>query len=57
MNTATPVNGLNQIVTVGGAATTHDARGNLTFDPAGARTSGYNSLNQLPRGARDLCLR
>ncbi len=42
---ASPVNGLNQLTNIGAAATTHDARGNLTFD--GAKTFGYTAENRL----------
>lgn len=38
-------NGQNEMVTAGGAAVTHDARGNLTGD--GAATYGFDVLNRL----------
>jgi YD repeat-containing protein len=41
-------NGLNQLVNQGGAALSHDARGNSTFD--GARSFGYTAENRLVNG-------
>jgi RHS repeat-associated protein len=46
--TATP-NGLNQLSQVNGAATTQDARGNMTND--GAATYAYRSDNAMTNGA------
>ena len=43
--TNSTANGLNQLVTVGPATITHDAKGNLTGD--GIRTFGYSSENLL----------
>nr|WP_292263187.1 hypothetical protein [Brevundimonas sp.] len=42
------VNGLNQYVTVGGAAFTHDANGNMTSDGSG--TYVYDVENRLVTG-------
>lgn len=43
--TASTVNGLNQLLTTGGATPTYDGRGNMTSD--GTKTYGYNLENQL----------
>ncbi len=48
---ASVANGLNQLTSVGGAATAHDARGNLTFDPATGKTYSYSSENLLRTSA------
>ena len=40
-------NGLNQLTSIGGSATSHDARGNLTSDPTSGKTYGYSSENLL----------
>ena len=40
-------NGLNQLSTVGGVAATHDARGNLTSDPASGNSYAYSRENLL----------
>jgi RHS repeat-associated protein len=40
-------NGLNQLTSIGGGATAHDARGNLTSDPTTGKTYGYSSENLL----------
>ena len=45
--TASVANGLNQLTSIGGAATVHDARGNLTSDPTSGRTFTYSSENLL----------
>jgi RHS repeat-associated protein len=45
--TATTTNGLNQLLTVGGAAASHDGDGNLTTDPTTGRTFAYDSENKL----------
>ena len=46
-STAGVANGLNQLTSIGGAATTHDAKGNLTTDPTTGKTYGYSSENLL----------
>src|SRR5206468_2644136 len=46
-STATVTNGLNELVTVGGTAAAYDSKGNLTTDPATAKTYGYSSENLL----------
>ena len=46
-STASVANGLNQLTNVGGSATSHDARGNLTSDPTTGKTYGYSSENLL----------
>ena len=46
-STASAVNGLNQLTSIGGAATAHDARGNLTTDPTSGKTYSYSSENLL----------
>ena len=46
-STDTVTNGLNQLATVGGVAATHDARGNLTLDPASGNSYAYSSENLL----------
>ncbi len=43
--TASTVNGLNQLLSHGGATITHDARGNMTSD--GVKTYGYSAENML----------
>jgi hypothetical protein len=40
-------NGLNQLTSIGGSASAHDARGNLTSDPSTGKTYGYSSENLL----------
>jgi RHS repeat-associated protein len=45
-STASTANGLNQLASIGGASTSHDARGNMTADGLG-RTFGYSSENLL----------
>jgi RHS repeat-associated protein len=45
---ATPPDRLNQLASVGGAAATHDPRGNMTND--GTRTFAYDSENRLITG-------
>jgi RHS repeat-associated protein len=44
--TASTANGLNQLATIGGTTTAHDARGNMTADGLG-KTFGYSSENLL----------
>ncbi|HEX8584783.1 MAG TPA: RHS repeat-associated core domain-containing protein [Allosphingosinicella sp.] len=44
--TASTANGLNQLATIGGTNTAHDARGNMTADGLG-KTFGYSSENLL----------
>jgi RHS repeat-associated protein len=46
---ATPPDRLNQLASVGAAATTHDPRGNMTSD--GTRTFAYDSQNRLITGS------
>jgi RHS repeat-associated protein len=46
-NIASVPNGLNQLTSIGGVATTHDGRGNLTGDPTSGKTYGYSSENML----------
>ena len=46
-STASVSNGLNQLASIGGSATAHDARGNLTSDPSAGKTYGYSSENRL----------
>ncbi len=46
-STATVANGLNQLTSVGGSATAHDARGNLTTDPTTGKSYTYSSENLL----------
>jgi RHS repeat-associated protein len=45
VNRSYTINGLNQVATVGGVATAHDARGNLTGD--GATSYSYDPDNRL----------
>jgi RHS repeat-associated protein len=40
-------NGLNQLTSIGGAATAHDANGNVTTDPTSGKTYTYSSENLL----------
>jgi RHS repeat-associated protein len=40
-------NGLNQLTSIGGFATAHDARGNLTLDPTTGKAYTYSSENLL----------
>jgi len=49
-----PVNGLNQAVSVNGAATSHDTRGNMISD--GAATYGYTSDNLMTTGPGGILL-
>lgn len=46
-STASVANGLNQLAAVGGAATAHDTRGNLTLDPTSGKSYGYTAENML----------
>ncbi len=46
-STVSLANGLNQQAWIGGATTTHDARGNLIADPTTGKAYGYNSENLL----------
>lgn len=46
-STASPANGLNQLISVGGVAATYDAKGNMTADPASGLNYTYDSQNQL----------
>lgn len=46
-STASATNGLNQLSTIGGAATAHDARGNFTTDPTTGKAFTYSSENLL----------
>jgi len=46
-STAGVANGLNQLTSIGGSATTHDTKGNLTTDPTTGKTYGYSSENLL----------
>lgn len=46
-STASVANGLNQVTAIGGSATSHDARGNLTSDPTTGKTYGFSSENLL----------
>ncbi len=46
-STASSANGLNQVAVHGGVAVGHDAKGNLTSDPAIGKTYGYSSENLL----------
>lgn len=46
-STAYTQNGLNQQVTVGGAAASWDSNGNLTSEPQSGRSYGYSSENLL----------
>lgn len=55
-STAGVANGLNQLTTIGGAATAHDARGNLTSDPTTGKTYGYSSENMLTTGSGGVTL-
>jgi RHS repeat-associated protein len=47
INQATVTNGLNELSTVGGTSASNDANGNLTSDPATAKTYAYDSENKL----------
>ncbi|HEV2748267.1 MAG TPA: hypothetical protein VGW34_13325 [Allosphingosinicella sp.] len=53
-STAYETGGLNQLLSVGAAAVTHDGRGNLTSD--GTRTFGYSSENLLTSGPNNASL-
>lgn len=46
-STAFTQNGLNQQITIGGAAATWDSKGNLTTEPQTSKTYGYSSENLL----------
>jgi len=46
-STAYGSDGLNRVTSVGGSATSHDARGNLTFEPQTNKTYAYSSENLL----------
>src|SRR5206468_488251 len=46
-STASVANGLNELTSVGGSATAHDTKGNLTTDPTTGKTYGYSSENLL----------
>ena len=46
-NTSSVANGRNQLTSIGGVATAHDGRGNLTTDPTTAKTYGFASENML----------
>lgn len=47
-STLSTVNGLNQLASIGGSATPHDDRGNLSTDPIASKTyTYYPSNNQL----------
>lgn len=46
-STAYVSNGLNQLTSIGGAAASWDARGNLIGEPQSGRTYGYSSENRL----------
>ena len=46
-STASVANGLNQLATIGGAATAHDTKGNLTTDPTTGKGYTYSSENLL----------
>jgi RHS repeat-associated protein len=45
--TAGIANGLNQLTSIGGVATAHDTKGNLTSDPASGKNYTYSSENLL----------
>ena len=45
--TAGVPNGLNQLTSIGGTATSHDALGNLTLDPMTGKSFTYDSQSQL----------
>ena len=40
-------NGLNQLTSIGGGATNHDALGNLTLDPMTGKSFIYDSQSRL----------
>jgi YD repeat-containing protein len=44
---SSPANGLNQLTSYGGAGISHDARGNVTYDPTNGQGYGYSSENLL----------
>jgi RHS repeat-associated protein len=44
---SSPANGLNQLTSHNGGAVTHDAKGNVTYDPTTGYTHGYSSENLL----------
>lgn len=46
-STVSVANGLNQLGSIGGAATAHDSKGNVTTDPTTGKTYGYSSENLL----------
>ena len=46
-STASVANGLNQLATIGGAATAHDTKGNLTTDPTNGKSYSYSSENLM----------
>lgn len=46
-STASVANGLNQLTSIGGTASTHDSKGNLTTDPTNGKTYSYSSENLL----------
>ena len=54
-STATVVNGLNQLVTVGSNVATYDAKGNLTADPITGQSFSYGPQNEF-RGNSSLSL-
>lgn len=46
-STASVANGLNQLTSIGGGATAHDSKGNLTTDPTTGKSFTYSSENLL----------
>ena len=50
-STSSVTNGLNQLTSIGGASTAHDARGNLTTDPTTGKVYVYSSENLLISGS------
>ncbi|MDQ3520086.1 MAG: polymorphic toxin-type HINT domain-containing protein [Gemmatimonadota bacterium] len=55
-STASVANGLNQVTSIGGGATAHDARGNLATDPTTGKTYGYSSENLLTSASGGMTL-
>jgi RHS repeat-associated protein len=44
---SSPTNGLNQLTSHNGGSVTHDAKGNITYDPTNGQGYGYSSENLL----------
>jgi RHS repeat-associated protein len=55
-STASVANGLNQLSSIGGTATAHDTKGNLTTDPTTGKTYDYSSENLLTSASGGVAL-